>query len=68
MTDVPFKKIPRTLKELEEFIVQQEETTYYQLIYPQEVFFVKAEENGAGNSRIRSSVSNEPISDPQSHM
>lgn len=51
------------IKEPEGFIAQQEETTYYQLIYPQELFFVKTEESGAGNSRTRSSISNEPIPD-----
>lgn len=51
------------IKEPDGIIAQQEETTYNQLIYPQELFFVKTEESGAGNSRTRSSVSNEPIPD-----
>lgn len=51
------------IKELEGFIAQQEEATHYQLIYPQELLFVKTEESRAGNSRTRSSVSTEQIPD-----
>lgn len=51
------------IKEPEGFIAQQEETTYHQLIYPQELSFVKTEESGGGNSTTRSSVSNEAIPD-----
>lgn len=43
--------------------MQQEEATHYQLIYPQELLFVKTEESRAGNSRTRSSVSTEQIPD-----
>lgn len=51
------------IKELEGFIAQQEEATHYQLIYPQELLFVKTEESWAGNLRTRSSVSTEQIPD-----
>lgn len=51
------------IKEPEGFIAQQEEATYYQLIYPQELLFVKTEESRAGKSRTRSPVSTVQIPD-----